>query len=161
MAGRFCRHVPSIRDDAAKIVDSEVVLCDASELSYLADGSVDAIVTDPPYGINKMLTAEELLTLYRSFIGETFRILNPKYAQIVISTASESKTGRSVLAVAKARSIIQLIMVEASRKGFDFTFSSKSWPGDFLNSPYYWRSERGVDRSILHFSLTRIRLLNP
>ncbi len=64
--------------------------CDALELSYCPDGSVDAIVTDPPWGEWEGSTfgrARSLAELYRSMLEEFDRVLAPSGKACVLTGA--------------------------------------------------------------------------
>lgn len=64
--------------------------CDALELSYCADASVDAIVTDPPWGEwegSNFGKARGIADLYRGMLAEFDRVLAPKGRACVLTGA--------------------------------------------------------------------------
>ncbi|MDI9469661.1 MAG: methyltransferase [Bacillota bacterium] len=62
------------------------MVADARRLEALADGSVDAIVTDPPWGLFETIDVAEL---YRDFVAEAGRVLRDRGRLIVLSGARE------------------------------------------------------------------------
>jgi 23S rRNA G2445 N2-methylase RlmL len=72
---------------AARVV---VRLCDALELSYCADASIDAIVTDPPWGEwegSSFGKARGIADLYRGMLAEFDRVLAPTGRACVLTGA--------------------------------------------------------------------------
>jgi SAM-dependent methyltransferase len=68
----------------------QVRKCDALSLSYLADGSVDLVVTDPPWGFwdgDRYQGEQSIATLYRGMLAEFARILVPDGRAFVLTGA--------------------------------------------------------------------------
>ncbi|MCQ1534725.1 methyltransferase domain-containing protein [Methanosarcina sp. KYL-1] len=59
----------------------------------LKEASVDAVVTDPPYGRSAAILAESLETLYAGALEETFRVLKPGGIAIVVSDKAALEYG--------------------------------------------------------------------
>lgn len=61
-------------------------VADARRLDSLAAGTVDAIVTDPPWGLHEEI---DVAGLYRDFVAEAGRVLGPQGRLVVLSGARE------------------------------------------------------------------------
>lgn len=59
---------------------------DATDLNMIEGGSVDRIVTDPPWGLHEGLTEADLHTLYRRSLNEMSRILKPQGIALILSS---------------------------------------------------------------------------
>ena len=58
---------------------------DASNLDFLADNSVDRVVTDPPWGSYKKTSEAELNNLHEHFLSEIHRVLRPDGIAVILS----------------------------------------------------------------------------
>src|SRR3989344_59081 len=58
---------------------------DASNLDFLADNSVDRVVTDPPWGSYKKTSEAELNNLHEHFLSEIHRVLRPDGIAVLLS----------------------------------------------------------------------------
>jgi tRNA (guanine6-N2)-methyltransferase len=64
----------------------------ADRLDFLADRSVNKIVTDPPWGFHGSLSTQELSALYRGSLTEMARVLRPGGVAVLLSGNGELDT---------------------------------------------------------------------
>lgn len=72
------------RDAGADLPNYDLFVGDACGLP-LADETIDAVITDPPYGRSAAIKAESLERLYAESFGEMYRILKPGKKAVVVS----------------------------------------------------------------------------
>ena len=63
----------AVLQDAARIPGVQVRLWDAADLTEVADGSVDAVITDPPWGVFEKI--EDLYGFYSKIMREMRRVV--------------------------------------------------------------------------------------
>ncbi|NLG23826.1 MAG: hypothetical protein GX558_00605 [Clostridiales bacterium] len=73
---------------------ASVARCDARSLTHLAGASLDAIVTDPPWGLYRAQSPAALADLYAEALAEFRRVLRPG-GRLVLLTAAERETDRA------------------------------------------------------------------
>ncbi|MCR5005250.1 MAG: methyltransferase [Clostridiales bacterium] len=78
--------VSAMRDQLPKNV--QVCAADAAHLTYLGDDVLDAIITDPPWGLYH--EDPDLDTLYAAFLEEARRVIRPG-GQLVLLTARKQE----------------------------------------------------------------------
>ena len=62
---------------------------DATDMNFLESGSVNKIITDPPWGKFGNYDSQELETIYKQFIAEAQRVLAPGGVLVILSSASK------------------------------------------------------------------------
>ena len=127
---------------------------DAKELG--GDGKkFQLIVTDPPYGFNTDENNEEMALKYRKWLGALICSL-ANDGHLVISLPEHSYTGKKVSFSANPSLVTSQILSIAAGFGRTVYRVAKSIPEprSFFAPPYYWRSERALVRSILHFRIS-------
>ena len=62
-----------------------IAACDARDLVQIRDGSIDRIVTDPPWGIYEKC---DVNALYRAAFAEFRRVLKPSGAVVLLTAAA-------------------------------------------------------------------------
>jgi hypothetical protein len=149
--GHFARHVPFSASPEFHLSGDVIHRESATRLAHIADGSVYAFVTDPPYGFNTSHGLEQLLSLYTGLARQMFRALDPRGGHIVLCAVALSRTGKYVPTICRRKVLTSLLLREASLQGWTLDSTPGLWPKKFSELPWYWRSKRGVDRSILHF----------
>ena len=65
----------------------QVQAADATELAYLADASLDAIITDPPWGIFQ--EGLDLDQLYSKFLREARRVIRPEGCLVLLTARKQ------------------------------------------------------------------------
>ena len=151
--GHFARHVPFLVSPHFELIGNKIHPYSATSLSHVNDGSVYAIITDPPYGFNTGHKPKTLLDLYVGLVSEIFRVLDPAGAHIVMCTVARTKTGKYSPTFCGRQFVTNLILQEASKRALTVQSEPGLRPKKLSDVPYYWRSKRGVDRYILHFYL--------
>jgi tRNA (guanine10-N2)-dimethyltransferase len=73
-----------VRGTAANAPDAHVMCADAGNLP-IKDHSVDAVVTDLPYGQSVSIMASGLESLYLEALNEIKRVLNPGHRAVVVT----------------------------------------------------------------------------
>jgi tRNA G10 N-methylase Trm11 len=61
---------------------------DATKLDFIADTSIDRIITDPPWG--SFDTATDVAALYANFTKEMIRVLKPDGVAVILSGFTEA-----------------------------------------------------------------------
>lgn len=116
----------------------------------LEQDAYDVIVADPPYGFNTEESVEELARLYNIMIRKLIESLR-EGGQLVITLPERSYIGRRSPFFTHKEIVSQIILREAYRRGLEMMKASVPEPGALFRPPYYWRAERALSRSILHF----------
>jgi hypothetical protein len=133
-------------------------LVDGNDVNIMKDGlpikqnTIDAIITDPPYGYGSIEEQNEIQFLYRKFFEEAYRVLKPE-GRIVICVLDKVRTGKDVVANVMTAGVIDLANTVAKERGVMFlTESIKAFSGDDLLLSY-WKAKHKLNRGILSFQV--------
>jgi tRNA (guanine10-N2)-dimethyltransferase len=77
---------------------ARVILADATALPF-SDDSVDAVVTDLPYGQSVIIHADTLETLYHDALAEIARVLRPGRTAVIVTHRDISRTAAEILPI--------------------------------------------------------------
>lgn len=119
----------------------------------LNDNSVDAIVTDPPYGYGDDIPAKDLKNLYRDFISESFRVLR-NGGRLVMCMLDKVKTGKFIHKDTMTKGVVGLINRIANEKGIRFG-RAEVLPLSPVPSLNYWKSKYALNRAIIHLEIIK------
>jgi 23S rRNA G2445 N2-methylase RlmL len=128
---------------------SEVAQKDARELP--AD-SLDVIICDPPYGFNTTEDQTGLADLYSEFLHSAVMALRDK-GHLVICLPAESYTGRNLPYCTRSNIVANQVLVKARELRKEIYRPARSVPNSVCLPPYYWKSEKALRRTILHFRI--------
>jgi len=118
------------------------------------NGSIDIIVTDPPYGFNISNEGADLSLLSVDIVREFVRILDRR-GQLLMCLPAGARTGK-MIPYSQTRAIIaNAVLREANRANRTLTWFLRSQiaKNSLINPPYYWGGHAAVSRDILHFTL--------
>lgn len=110
----------------------------------------DVIIADPPYGFNSEKEAEELATMYCKAIKKIINALKDG-GQLVIALPEKSYIGRRSPSFTHKEIVSQQILDIGAQSELAVMTRSVPEPTRLYRPPYYWRSEKALARSILHF----------
>lgn len=126
---------------------------DAVEFLKAKVAEFDVIVTDPPYGFNvEVGDREELAKLFAHAIPSMIDALKDD-GQLIFCLPHDANTGQVIPAFVMKDIVAQEVLLAAERSGKEVIRTAEKYPHPRSNfePPYYWRSERALRRSILHF----------
>ncbi len=120
----------------------------------IEENSVDAVVTDPPYGYGEDLNKNQIAQIYKSLFNKAFRWLKSE-GHLVFCCLDKVKTGRTE-DLLFTEEIIQMANQIAKSMGIDF-IKGHIHPisFDFLNSLNYWKSRYALNRSIVALKILK------
>lgn len=113
----------------------------------LPDGSVDAVVSDPPYGYGDMIERDDLYRIYRAFFKQALRIIK-NGGSLVFCALDKVRTGRAANNLFTTEEVVRMLHDEASQSRVDFAFPSIDPIAEQARGLYYWKSPKALNRSI-------------
>lgn len=113
----------------------------------IPDASVDAVVTDPPYGYGDLLDRDELYQVYIAFFDQALRILKSG-GSLVFCALDKVRTGRSTNNLFTTEEVIRMLHDASCKHRVDFAFPSIDPVAQQARGLYYWKSTRALNRSI-------------
>ena len=113
----------------------------------LADGSVDAVVTDPPYGYGDMIERDDLYQIYTAFFNQALRIIKDG-GSLAFCALDKVRTGRAANNLFTTEEVIRMLHDAASKSRIDFAFPSIDPLAEQARGLYYWKSPKALNRSI-------------
>ncbi|RRB06861.1 hypothetical protein [Larkinella rosea] len=120
----------------------------AKDARDLKPNSIDVIICDPPYSLNK--TEEGLLSLYSEFIDKAIAALKTR-GQLLMCLPAESYTGHVLPFCTRQDLISRQIITKAHDQGRYVYQAAQSIPNQAFQPPYYWEADRALRRTIIHF----------
>jgi SAM-dependent methyltransferase len=120
----------------------------------LADNSIDAIITDPPYGYGSAQEQDDILFLYKCFFKEMFRVLKPG-GRITMCVLDKVRTGKEIKPEVMTAGVVGLANDIAKRNNVSFLVDSIrpfSRDSRFLS---YWKAQYKLNRGILTFQISK------
>jgi 16S rRNA G966 N2-methylase RsmD len=124
--------------------------------AVMFEGPCDIIITDPPYGFNTDENVNELGSLYRRSLRQLIKgFRGDSDGHLIVCLPEQSFVGRGTPWFTRKSAYIRQVFAmaeiygrEVIRVGEVFRSHSRT-----AGPPYYWQSERGLRRTILHFVL--------
>jgi hypothetical protein len=111
------------------------------------DQSIDAVVTDPPYGYGDLLDRDELYQVYVAFFDQALRVLKSG-GSLVFCALDKVRTGRSTNNLFTTEEVIRMLHEAACKHRVDFAFPSIDPVAQQARGLYFWKSTRALNRSI-------------
>jgi len=151
--GRFSLAVTHNISRIAALRDSDnnYALCDAL---MLPEDQFEMVVCDPPYGFNTDEDAYKLSSFYIELMKVLVRSLR-KGGVLVLCLPDRSFVGRDFSAFARPTSVDRMLYAAADAEGRRLFTRMRRLPqpvGAFTG-PYYWRSEKALQRTVLVYTL--------
>jgi DNA modification methylase len=118
----------------------------------LHNDSVDAIVTDPPYGYGSLSEENQLHNLYQRFFEEAFRVLRPG-GRVAMCVLDKIRTGKYTSGELKTQRVVELANDVAKRKSISFrspTLNPFQREERLLS---FWKAKHKLNRGILTFQI--------
>jgi tRNA G10 N-methylase Trm11 len=124
-----------------------------ADVSVLAPGRYDAIVTDPPYGFNTDEDYWALAKFVRTMVPKLIESLKPQGGQLLLAAPQASFSGRVVIPFVRSLLLGREIIKWCSQNGRECVNMATVLPQDLssVRPPYYWIAEKTLQRKILHF----------
>jgi tRNA G10 N-methylase Trm11 len=116
--------------------------------------SVDAIITDPPYGYGSDINDENLHELYQHFFKEAFRVLKPR-GYLVTCLLDKVKTGKQIAEQLKSEAVVASIIRIASESGVRLIAQEDIFPVFKAYRLFYWKSKHALNRAILSIQIDK------
>lgn len=113
----------------------------------IEDGTVDAVVTDPPYGYGDLLDRDQLQRVYTAFFSEALRILK-NGGSLVFCALDKVRTGRPTTKLFTTEEVIRMLHDAACKLRIDFAFPSIDPLAEQARGLYFWKSTKALNRSI-------------
>lgn len=139
-----------IRENYPNRIQSSI---DVTEfLKQFEIGSVDLIVTDPPYGFNTMEEKESFSQLYIAFIDKMVQTMK-NGGQIILCLPAFSYSGKAVNIFAQKEIVSRQFSIAAEKNNMYLVEKKENLPQpeQLYSFPFYWDSEKALRRDILRF----------
>lgn len=120
----------------------------------LEDNSIDAVVTDPPYGYGSSQEQDEISQLYKCFFKEAFRVVKSG-GNITMCVLDKVRTGKEVRSDLMTEGVVSLANNIAKENHVSFLVDSiRPFSRDtrFLS---YWKAQYKLNRGILSFRIAK------
>lgn len=130
------------------------------DVKDLPEGIFDAIVCDPPYGFNTEENKVEIIKFAELLVRKLVEALKPDGGQIIMALPRYSYTGREIPLALRSDQIARRLIDYCLMTGRECWRPSLVLPyplTNFINPPYYWKSEKALVRKILHFWVSPAR----
>jgi tRNA G10 N-methylase Trm11 len=116
----------------------------------------DIVIMDPPYGFNTDRESISLLsTLYSDLIDRIVRDSGQE-THVLMCLPERSHNGQVIPSfVTKDWVVPKLFEAAAGRVDVVQYSNVRPGPANFFRAPFYWRSEKALTRSVLHFVLQK------
>lgn len=130
-------------------------------LEQFETGSVDLIITDPPYGFNTVEEKESFSQLYIAFIEKMVMALK-NGGQIILCLPAFSYSGKVVNIFAQKEIVFRQFSIAAEKNNMYLVEKKENLPQpeQLYSFPFYWDSEKALRRDILRFQFFKIDSLN-
>ncbi|RMF05699.1 hypothetical protein D6764_04050 [Candidatus Woesearchaeota archaeon] len=118
--------------------------------SNIPESSIDAIVTDPPYGFGTDANPQEIVNTYENFLRHAFRILK-NGGGLSFCVLDKVKTGKEVNEMLTSEGIKHMIDRVASEN--DVGIASDTFEGE--DKMLYWKSKHKLIRGIVNIKVAK------
>lgn len=112
----------------------------------IEESSLDAVITDPPYGYGEVLTSTEVTEIYTALINKSIKWLKPN-GYLVFCALDKVKTGRTK-DLLFTEDIIDIINFEAKKNNVKFVTNGIPLTKSYVKNVYYWKSKYALNRSV-------------
>ncbi len=119
----------------------------------IKDNSIDAVVTDPPYGYGEGLDEKMIRAIYTALFEKSFRWLKP-LGVLVFCTLDKVKTGRKK-GLLFTEDIIKIANLVARNNNVYFNLNY-FYPTQIQKTClYYWKSKYALNRSVIVLKINK------
>jgi hypothetical protein len=115
--------------------------------------SIDAIVTDPPYGYGEDLNANQVEEIYTYLIEKSIKWLKPG-GSLIFCALDKVKTGRIEGLIFTER-ILEIVNFTAKKNNAKFIMNDILLTNKHLKNVYYWKSKYALNRSIISLQIIK------
>ena len=121
----------------------------------LEENSIDAIITDPPYGYGSLEDQKKIMVLYKKFFEEAYKVLKP-CGRIVMCVLDKVRTGKEILPEVMTEGVVELANNVAKSRNISFlTNNLRPYGRDELLLSY-WKAKHKLNRGILAFQIFKV-----
>ena len=128
-------------------------ICDSEDNYNIKENSIDAVITDPPYGYGEGINVDKVREIYTKLIEKSIKWLKPN-GYIIICALDKVKTGRTENLLF-TEDIIDIINITAKKNKVKFTIDDILLTSKHLKSVYYWKSRYALNRSIISVQINK------
>jgi tRNA G10 N-methylase Trm11 len=113
----------------------------------IKESSVDAVVTDPPYGYGEDLSKDKIRSIYQALVEKSIKWLKPQ-GYLVICALDKVKTGRTENLLF-TEDILKIVNLTTKRNEVSYIISDIPYTSNHLRNLFYWKSKFALNRTIL------------
>ncbi|MCF8307420.1 MAG: hypothetical protein K9I68_00270 [Bacteroidales bacterium] len=128
-------------------------ICDKKDFYNIAESTIDAVVTDPPYGYGEGIDKEKVEEIYKSLVEKSFYWLKP-FGYLIICALDKVKTGRKENLLF-TENILEIINDIAKKENVEFLINDVLSTNKHLKNIYYWKSKYALNRSIIALQIIK------
>ena len=112
--------------------------------------SIDAVVTDAPYGYGTDAEKDQTISLYQNFIATSFDLLKPS-GSLIFCVLDKVRTGKPVSSTLTTVGVTEMVRQIAAEKGILFSSNQLEGP----EAPMYWKSGKKLNRGIVRVRIDK------
>ena len=128
-------------------------ICDSEDDYNIKKNSIDAVITDPPYGYGEGINADKVREIYTKLIEKSIKWLKPK-GYIIICALDKVKTGRTENLLF-TEDILDILNITAKKNEVKFIRDDILLTSKHLKNIYYWKSKYALNRSIISVQIIK------
>ncbi|KJF41833.1 site-specific DNA-methyltransferase [Draconibacterium sediminis] len=128
-------------------------ICGNIESYGIEESSINAVVTDPPYGYGEGLEMNEVRDIYSSLIDKSITWLKSG-GYLVFCALDKVKTGRT-RDLLFTEDILDIVNIVAKRRKVNFIMHDILLTSDHLKNVYYWKSNYALNRTIISVQIIK------
>jgi len=128
-------------------------ICNQSDDYGIKESSIDAVITDPPYGYGEDLSESQVREIYTSLIEKSIKWLKPN-GYMVFCALDKVKTGRTENLLFTEK-ILDIVNIIAKQNNVKFVFNNVLLTSNYLKNVYYWKSKYALNRSIISLQINK------
>ena len=119
----------------------------------ISDGSIDAVVTDPPYGYGEGLSSDKVRNIYTKLFEKSFKWLKDG-GSLVFCALDKVKTGRKE-DLLFTEDILNIASVIAKKNNIKFVINNIIVNSEISPNILYWKSNYALNRTIISLNIKK------